>query len=707
MRKSNRCLITALLALTALVVMTGTAKAPINPNFTVLHLVEQSQTILVLKLSKADAKRRIHAEVVEVLKGKKPATGKVIIDLSTASQKAWADMVEKIAATRGDAPVPFFVGQYVEEDQVAEGEDMDEAIKNAPKIARLQIDRVWVELDRDKSGVWNMSTVDAKMNGAWDGGSDMLIKAVRYIKPRPDDAMMPVEVGCKWAQTKRLGKATGRVGAALAVDLDGKGVFALFVAAEGGDRLYQWDADKADFEAARLASKSRQAVWADFNGDGRADLVSWDGAALSLWFQGADRTFTAEKLAVKITGDCLGLAVVDAGVEGRPGILVSTTGAPLLLTPGKDGAFNAKKLPTGSASLAKLGLASACLAADFDGDGLYDVLQPFEKGGLLYKGTGFAGFAAFSPAKPVTVSTGKGRAATCIGDYDMDGLLDVFMTGKSSLSLWSNRGKLQFVEVFGLSGEMCYTARLGGVSTQTCDINNDGLQDIAIFYGKDVPEPQPVHIYFNRGYRSFGKALSLVWMNQGFKTDTEDGQQAGVVADLNGDGAQDLAAILLDGTIMVYLRESNKDDPPLHVRAVLPAGSPYSGPVTVTAWNTRRCLGAWNVATGSTGASFGQDSPGEITLKWTFPGGKQQAAVIELVEGRVTLALGRDNGDASSTTPGTAPGKGIEVAPEDPAKPKKTSAAVVPWGWGWVCAAAALLVVIVLVLLCKKRGKKD
>ncbi len=638
----SRRKLTVLLAAVALVgVMAVSAKALINPNFTPQMLVEQSDTILIIKLNKVDARKRIPVDVVSVPKGKKP-DGKVFIDLSSATQKAWAEHVAKLAAKRGDKPVPLFIGKYKEASEEEEAEAVEGAL--------LQIDRDWVKLFQSKNdkNVWEMSHVDAKLQGTWDGGSDMLIKAIDYIKEAPDDSTVPVEVGVDWIDPIAIGKMVGGATSAVAVSLDGSDRFALHVGGRGGDRLVLFDRKAGKFNDVaakrKLNAKSHVSAWGDYDGDGKTDLASWDGAALSVFLQGADGSFAKKvDVAVKPDGGCLGLIAVDAGVGGKAGLLVSSAKAPVLLKPAGGGRFEEVRFPDGSAMASKLGLASACLAADLDGDSFYDVLQPFEKGGLVFKGKGGGKFAA---PVAVAISSTKGRVAVCVGDYDIDGLLDVYMVGKDCVRLWNNKGGLKFADVFGHSGEMSYTAQPGGISATTNDLNNDGLQDVFIAFAGDT-----LHHYFNRGYRSFGKSLSIVWENQELHPEFENGQQAGTIADLNGDGAQDMALVLKDGTLKIYPQEvfDDEDDQPLSVRAVIPAKAVNVGPVTVTGWADRRCVGSWSVTAGSTGGFFGLAAPGEITFKWKFPGGKEVSKKVEVEKKRKVFDLTSVGAPAASS----------------------------------------------------------
>jgi hypothetical protein len=78
----------------------------------------------------------------------------------------------------------------------------------------------------------------------------------------------------------------------------------------------------------------------------------------------------------------------------------------------------------------------------------------------------------------------------------------------------------------------------------------------------------------------------------------------------------------------------------LGVQVLLRASSGTAGPVTVTGLCSRRCLGAWSVAAGSTGAFFGLDTPGEMKLRWRLPGGQVREQTVELEKGPKTVFLG-------------------------------------------------------------------
>ena len=109
---------------------------------------------------------------------------------------------------------------------------------------------------------------------------------------------------------------------------------------------------------------------------------------------------------------------------------------------------------------------------------------------------------------------------------------------------------------------------------------------------------------------------------------------AACLADLDGDGAQDLALATGTGEIWVAFRENSKADrAAMMAAAVLPVSGACKGPVAVTGWIDKRCLGAWNVLPGVSRACFGRTEAGPVTLKWRLPGGQEQSEEVILEQG--------------------------------------------------------------------------
>jgi len=603
----SRLLTRGLPALALLVLLSSVVDALINPNFTPIHLVTQSGGIAVVECPKPGSAAKISAKVVKRLKGK--AAGYTLtIDLAACPKIQQKAVRANLAAWAGK-PAILFEGEFLEEGKVDKAPD---------KKAFLHVNGLWVVLRSGAGGAWAPTGIDKAMQATWAGGTDMLLRATNYILT-DEDPGCPVNAMVAWDETEEVGEVEGKVRWCEAVDLDGKGNPYLFVASSEGDRLFRYDGDAEEWTDAtagrKLISKSACGAWVDLDGDGRLDLLSWDGNAFGLQLQQQDGTFAAaaDTLPAAPAGGCLGIAAVDCGQKGRAGVLITTTGAPLLLSPA-DGKLAARPLPGGGGG-GDLGRPGACIVADLDGDALPDILRPFERGSLLYRGKAPGDWAA--PVR-CAVALGKAGAASCVGDYDADGMLDIFTGGELANRMWQNRGKGLFEECLGLTGELDYISKAEALVAQTCDVNNDGRQDLFLAYAGNGAQ-----IFFNRGFRSFGHAHALDLTEKGLLQEATGGQQSGCMADFNSDGAQDMVIIAESGAVWSFWRESEEEDS-LALLVDLAPECGFAGPLAVTGWAEERCLGTWNVVPGTSKALVGILEAGPCTVKWRLPGGKEK-----------------------------------------------------------------------------------
>ncbi|HUT35756.1 MAG TPA: VCBS repeat-containing protein [Planctomycetota bacterium] len=628
----------------ALVFGAPNSRALINPNFTPIHLTSQADLVLVLKVGPVGANGEIATQVVEALKGKAPQKPPVL-DFSK-SPKPQVEALQQMVGDSARLGI-LFTGKFSEEAPDGAGAEPAEGA-----IGLLHVQGRWFHFLGREGGAWLLDILDEHMEGTWAGGTDMLQRAVKYALTDPAP-MFPVKAMASWAEPKKIAKLDGKVHGAIPVDIAGDGQLALHIFCEAGDRVLRWDKAKkalGDATAAlKLGAKSLAAAWGDFDGDGRLDLASFDGKALTLWLQAQDGTFSAKGSAIELKDGCLGLAAIgivggtspsrDTRREDTPptigaaGVLVSTSSYPLLLTAEAGGTLKSSYLvppTTGKFIGSGLGAARPCLLADFDGDNVPDVLQPFAKGAVLYKGKGLG--VVDGGTRIEGVGTGEGDAGAFIGDFDADGLLDVFVGADERCLIWHNRGNCRFEETLPISGEIAYISKPNAIGGTTGDANNDGRQDVLILYSNRSP-----HVFFNRGFRSFGHAHELDIDENRLLEAAGEGQQAGCLADLDGDGGQDMTIVLTNGELWVLFRETG-DVPALALRAALAVGG-FAGPLTVTGWSEKRCLGAWNVLPGTSEASFGVFEPGPVKLKWQFPGKDAQEKQVIVEDKPLRLLL--------------------------------------------------------------------
>ncbi len=409
-----------LLAVVALATLLCAARvcALINPHFTPVHLVKQSALIVSVDLKPGASKDEYSATIRQVLKGQMEVKA-LRLDLSKAINTQNADALRQLAAPAKTGL--FFVGEFGEDKDVQGGVP-------AKKRGLLHLSGQWAEFDSGQEGEWTFNQIDPRNQGIWAGGTDMLQRAVDYIL-QDDDPEVPVADGVAWSTDQRkIATLSGNIRAVRPIDLAGDGKWLLFVACDQGDHLLACDPKSREFadltSARRLQSKSRAFAWGDFDGQGRLDLVSFDGTTLSLHAQQADGTFQAGPLplAGALDNGCVGLAALDCGSKEKSGLLVSTKSWPVLVSFGADGKASLSRLTATGFDLNQLGQAGPCLLADFDGDGIADVLAPFATGSVLFRGLAPGKFA---PGIACKVRLGTGPSSACVGDFDGDGRFDL------------------------------------------------------------------------------------------------------------------------------------------------------------------------------------------------------------------------------------------------------------------------------------------
>src|SRR3984885_14327008 len=165
---------------------------------------------------------------------------------------------------------------------------------------------------------------------------------------------------------------------------------------------------------------------------------------------------------------------------GEPSyLLVMASGQDAIRTYAKSGSGSFTLTPSTQTGLVASGTGVACTVGDFDGDGLPDVAVAMSDRVLVFRNHGGGKFT------DVTAATGVQPANQPAGitfvDYDHDGDLDLFVTGRPSATgakpnvLWRNNGNGTFThwtEEAGLGGEGTT------VAATLSDLNNDRPVDL-------------------------------------------------------------------------------------------------------------------------------------------------------------------------------------------------------------------------------------
>jgi hypothetical protein len=233
---------------------------------------------------------------------------------------------------------------------------------------------------------------------------------------------------------------------------------------------------------------------------------------------------------------------------------------------------------------------------------------------------------------------GKAVAALDAGDFDADGMLDLLVGGRlgegddGGANLFANIGQWTFMPAWYQAGEV-YKVQTRVCAVQSCDINGDGKFDLMVASERSGPM-----FLFNRGFRTFGTCgeLTLAGAEQvpGAGAVLDTGAPFGVVADFDGDGAQDGAFATADGNVWVIWRERGPA-----CQGLLLAAPPGAGPVQVTVTEGQTLFGGLLAAPGRP-AYCGFPAKGGVKLTWTGSDGKPRTRTVPVIKAltRVELA---------------------------------------------------------------------
>lgn len=286
---------------------------------------------------------------------------------------------------------------------------------------------------------------------------------------------------------------------------------------------------------------------ADFNGDGKPDLLCFDG---TLNLGNGDGTF---KPGTNVSGTVL--AVADFNGDGKPDLLEQGTGTLLVLLGNGDGTFQS---PISTNSGAALSLVAA---ADLNGDGKADVVGIFNSSLYVYIGNGDGTFKAAVPYNLGVTPTPA--PVLSIGDFNGDQKVDVVVStagnaepplGQEIVFLGNGDGTFQSSPKVSAG---VYSPQFAAVG----DFNGDGRTDIVIS-GGGCPSCQ-TSILLGNGDGSFQAPVVLFPLTGPI-----------AASDLNGDGKLDLVFSGDGGAGQIYL--GNGDGTFANLNDYFLSWNPYS-----------------------------------------------------------------------------------------------------------------------------------
>ncbi len=359
----------------------------------------------------------------------------------------------------------------------------------------------------------------------------------------------------------------GEIDGVMSVDLNGDGYPDFVVVGTGTDYstgmfavlLNNHDGTFAAPVVTSLANTTIAGmVGGDFNGDGHADLLlttSVNGAYSLLFYGGkGNGTFSSAVATSTGTTEKLVETPVDINKDGRTDVLgfdITYGGSGGATSPVLDAMINNGSASFTSKQSFSVKYAGAVAAGDLNGDGKLDlaVLDPFSQVLALAKGDGTGSFAVQN-----SFPTPYDPSAVVITDLDGDGYQDVAIAYSGGGFFAPGSGTSYGIFGLALLGNNDFTLSTPPILTSgkatavvesansvaVADFNGDGKQDVAALAGSD--SALVVQTYLN----SSGKLVFNSTLTTPFSTALFDGNSV-VAVDLNGDGKQDL---LVSGAAM-------------------------------------------------------------------------------------------------------------------------------------------------------------
>jgi hypothetical protein len=250
------------------------------------------------------------------------------------------------------------------------------------------------------------------------------------------------------------------------------------------------------------------------------DVLNWSEISNIVVPKTVNTTFynTAFEANLLSTDALCGAAFGDYDNDGDLDILVTDMSIGIFLHQNKgNGTFTDVSLTSG---LNATGISQGLALGDYDNDGWLDIYVT-GKGGILYHNDGDATFTdVTSHAGVVGRQYSNG---SIFGDYDNDGYLDIYVTSFEGNVLFHNNGNGTFTDVTettGVSGPSSYNVVFG-------DYDNDGDLDLY------VPYPGANHLYKNNGDGTFTDVTEIAGVGHA------GGSTVAVFGDYDNDGDLD------------------------------------------------------------------------------------------------------------------------------------------------------------------------
>jgi hypothetical protein len=275
----------------------------------------------------------------------------------------------------------------------------------------------------------------------------------------------------------------------------------------------------------------------DFNGDGVPDLAVALGnqAEVAILLGNGDGTFQPPRMAQTAGSQLyypLALTVGDLNGDGRLDIATANNsiGVSVLLGNG-DGTFQPYKLLGSSQGPTWI------TSGDFNGDGILDLAVTTSTGTVdISLGNGDGSFQTFTP---IATGNGSNPESAVAADLDGDGNLDLVVAGygANGMGVLLGNGDGTFLPI------EYYATGAGPISVTVADLNVDGIPDVVT----TNLNANSLSLFDGNGDGTFLPLPAI-------STTSGSEPAASVVADLNADGAPEIASVLYGSSALYVLQ---------------------------------------------------------------------------------------------------------------------------------------------------------
>jgi hypothetical protein len=326
-----------------------------------------------------------------------------------------------------------------------------------------------------------------------------------------------------------------------------------------------------NFSAITSAGESPANIYAvDVNNDGLTDIVS-DGAANSNSFYvsinngngtfNAPVTYTLPAIASPTYPKCL--ATADFNGDGNVDLVVPLLDSnEIAVYPGNgDGTFKAPVISTINLPSGYVFTSAGCAAADFNEDGNIDLVAWTANGDsatdtatelYVFEGEGNGSFSS-SPYPVLAGTPVTPGMQVLVGDYNSDGMADIATEiivdeAKTGAIISTTLHVLYGTNNFAFEDTTPYTANHASLTVGSGDLNSDGYTDLFALTTNNGVQQLGVFYGDNQG------TFETYWIDTPYSTYPVNAtppswgwQPQFAMADYNGDGRMDLAAIAWSG----------------------------------------------------------------------------------------------------------------------------------------------------------------